>query len=225
MNRIVLVSFLKYLSLPRKHLLTQVSSTVSLPLLSPFLLTQNITWLDGMATGSLNSCAVGHTEVLLMKWSDLVFAWYRIYNYRAFSQWSISIWISLIICHLLILATRGISYKRSKVFLNDQREVIISCLIILCYNLMAPLKAISGCWKCQTKVDVVRGEGKIKYYWKSYWKNLLYVTIVENMAQMAADCSPLGSSFCCTESQTKCCWLGSCIRPWAPFARPMQFLL
>ena len=71
------------------------------------------------------------------------------------------------------------------------------CLIILCYNLcsilMAPLKAIGGRWKCQTKVDVARGEGKIKFIETSYWKNLLYVTITENMAQMAADCSPLGS--------------------------------
>ena len=46
----------------------------------------------------------------------------------------------------------------------------------------------------------------------SYWKNLLYVIIIENMAQMAADCSPLGSSFCSTQIQTKRRWFGSCIR-------------
>lgn len=84
---------------------------------------------------------------------------------------------------------------------------------------MAPLKAIGGCWKCQTKVDVVRGEGKITFIETSYWKNLLYVTITENTVQMAADCSPLGSSLCSTQSQTKCCWFGSCIHLVSPLCK------
>lgn len=80
----------------------------------------------------------------------------------------------------IFIATKGINWKGSKVLLSDWREVS--------YKLTAPLRPVGDWCKCQTKVNAMRDEGKIKYYWNIlleesiiwyyYWKYGLNVSIL-----------------------------------------------